>query len=469
MGRAWFTVATITLIIVASVFSIAQKPASTSATAKKQQPAAKPKQALSLRDQREIVFNILEEVHEAAEELPTAQKLPILRELCGNASYQANVMERADWLRPKGLEGESAAATDLEPQSAKRLMNWAEELYAAADELPQGSYAKLSTQSTAIRAMVPVDANRALQMMDALEASDVKGAEREQNHLAVFVFSELLRLQGEKIVPELRLRTQSMGSKGQYPYSAMAVVSMGLSNREQVRAIFNDALTSFENSDDNLNSMTGMLTLARNEKIRASLEPWQVHEAAVAIANRLKAEIDTERRAYQQGQAMRPGLSIIARGVQEGLKDVDPEQAASIPELPPYTPVGAKQTVGDGAPPPAPESPEVKKLRSDFGKTSIRLMIMSESEIHSGAELRQVIEKGLDHGVELLRASVVDAKDHVAALETAMPPLTDFVQVASRTNPSMALAAVRKVQDSEIRARMLITIAVGLPQASMRD
>ncbi len=469
MRRCWVgAVGTITLAGLVSITALGQKTPEPPTPTKKQQPVPKTrKAALSQQDQQEIIFNILEEAHTAAEELPTAQKIPILQDLCGRATFTKAF--RHPTAAPVPIrEGANRDPEPLAPKLERRAKAWAEELYTSAEELPQGSYAKLAAQAAAVRAMVPLDENRALAMMDGLEASDAQGAAEQQNYLAVYLFSELIKSHGDKIVPELRLRAQNMASRGQYPYIAMLNVARNVSNTEQIRAIFNDALSSFQTSQDKLNSMLGMLSLTRDEKIRASLQAWQVQEASVAIANRLKSEIDLERRAYDQGQPMRPGLPIIARGVKDGLMDIDPELAATLPELPPYTPASAKQTMGDGTPAGAQVTPELRKMQSDFEKTSTRLMEMSEDEVHQGTELRQLIDKGVEQGSELLRSSVADAKDHVAALERAMPPVTDFIQVGARTNPAMTLAAVRRVQDSEIRARMLITIAVGLPDPSLK-
>lgn len=436
---------------------VAQEPGSPS---RQKSPAKQVKKDLTEEDQREIIFNILEEAHAAAEELPDRPRTAILRELCVTA-----------WLvtdfRPTGAaplrnaRRAQASPSVLDPTVAKRSKDWAEELYLAAEGLPQGSYAKLDAQAASIRAMVPVDDKRALEMLDGLDASDERSAQNQRNYLAMTVFSRLVEKHGEAVVPDLRARAQSMGETGQYPYDAMAAVTSKLSNKVMARTIFNDALASFQHSGDRLNAMFGMLSLLRMD--REKLEPWQAHEGALAITDRLKTEIDRERRAYQEGEPMRPGLAMIMSSVREGLKEIDPDLAATLPELPPYKPSPARQRVGDNTPPSVAVTPEAKRLRTDFDKTSTRLMEMSESEIHGGAELQQVIEKGVDQGVELLHASTRNAKDHLAALQSAMPSVTDFVQVGARTNPAMTLAAVRKVQDSEVKARMLLVIASGLP------
>lgn len=453
------------MVVVAVLGALGQAQSKPASPAKPGTTSNQPKLQNKAVDQeaqrRQVLFNLLDEAHSAANELPTEQRIAILKMLCDIESLAARPYR-------KGLPLVSEPDVD-DPQMKKAFKAWSEELYGAADELTQGSYAKLEAQASAVRAMVPADYKRALQMLDGLDASDERGALEQRNFLAMYVFSEVVRKQGSSAVPELRARAQALGETGQYPYVAMSSVAGDISDIEAVRSIFGDALSNFQRSDDKLNSMFGMLSFLRRDDVRTKLQPWQAHEGSVAVANRLKAQIDQEQRAYNEGQPMRPGLSLIVNSVKSGLRDVNPDLAATIPELPPYRAAPAKQTIGDDAPVTATASPELKKASAEFDKTSMHLMELSEDETHGGAELRQTIEKGIDQAVEVLRRSTQDAKNHVAALESAMGPVTDFVQVGARTNPAMTLAAVRKVQDSEIRARMLLIIAEGLPDPKYKQ
>jgi hypothetical protein len=439
-----------------------QKSASPAPSEKLPTKVISKKPLATAEDQRrEIIFNLLEEAHAAAEELPTERQIAILKVICGTGFDSLH-----GW-QPGGMAGNSKVrhgqfATVSNPELSNRLKQWSEELYSAADGLESGSYARLDAQAVAVRAMVPADDKRALEMLDGLDASDVKGAQEQRNYLAVWVFSEMMQRGGDSVVQDLRARAQTLGESGQYPYVAMAAVTSRVRNKELIRSIFNDALSSYQRSTDKLNSMFGMLSLLGDEQMRHNLEPWQVHEASVQIADRLKAEIEREQRAFEEGKPTRPGMTLIADRLCARLKEINPDLAATIPKMPPHTVIPARQTIGDDVPVTV-LSPALKKLKSDFEKTSTRLMEMSEDEVHGGAELRQVIDRGVELGTELLHASTQDAEDHMSALNKAMPPVTDFVQVGARTNPAMTLAAVRKVQDSELRARMLLTIAVGLP------
>jgi hypothetical protein len=423
--------------------------------------AAATQEHLREQQRRQIIFNILDEAHSSAAELPVEQRLPILKEICWTAFGSTDrLMARAIMSNPGRRTPELQT---LDQQTTERLANWSEELYRLADDLPQGSYAKLDAQSAAVRSMVPVDDRRALEMLDGLESSDTQASRQAINNLAIFVFTEALARRGDAAVPELRARAQSLGENGQYPYDAMAAVLGRIARKDAAQKIFGDALSAFQHSDENLNSMLGMLSITRVGRKRRVLESWQSHEGALAIADRLKAEIAKEQKAYEDGKQMRPGLSIIVNSMETVLKEIDPVLAATIPALPPYRPVAEQTIVSSQSPPKDTPSPELKKQQEEFGKTSIRLMELSESETHSGPELQQVIDKGVGEAVTLLNTATQDAKDHVSALEAEMPRVTDFIQVGARTNPAMTLAAVRRVQDSEIRARMLVTITVGLP------
>lgn len=444
-----------------SVAGLCQSSAPIPSSKKLPKKDATQKTAASSQDQRrEIIFKILDEAHSAARELPTEQRVPILKEICGlGFAYSARF---PDGLKP--TEGTiSVRSWPLGPERSKWLRSLAEELYQVSDELPQSSNAKLDAQVAATRAMVPVDDKRALEMLDKLEGADAQHTEQQRNYLASDVFTGILQQRGQSVIPDLRARAQTMGENGQYPYEAMAQVLTQVRNRELAQAIFEDALASYQHGSDPLMSMFEMLSMLRNDQVRQKLEPSQVREAAQGITTQLKKEIARERRALQDGKPGTPGLSVLAEGIRDGLKEVDPDLAASIPSVPAANVEPARQSVGDGAPAPPVTNPEVKKLRSNFENTSTRLMEMSENEIHGGIELRQVIEKGIDQGTELLHASVQDANDHVAALDYAVGPVADFVQLGARINAAITLECVRKIQDSEIRARMLLAMTETLP------
>jgi hypothetical protein len=469
MSRGQLAILTTFLALVVNSDLSAQK-AATNPVATQEIAASGPDETIrkptSQEQRRKIVFDILEEAHTAAAELSTEQRLPILKEICWTAFASTDrLMARVPTANTRTR---SRALQTLDRETTERLANWAEELYQLANDLPQGSYAKLDAQSAAVRSMVPVDDNRALEMLDGLESSDTQAGRQAVNNLAIFVFTEALSRRGDAAVPELRTRAQSLGESGQYPYDAMAAVMGRIGNKKAAQAIFLDALTAFQHADENLNSMLGMLSITRAGRKRRVLEPWQAHEGAVAITDRLKAEIAIEQKAYEHGKQMRPGLSIIVKSMETGLREIDPVLAATLPSLPPYKPVVAQATVSRTATPKEAPSPELQKQQEEFGKTSIRLMELSESEVHGGPELQQVIDKGVDQAATLLHTATENAKDHASALVEAMPRVTDFIQVGARTNPAMTLAAVRKVQDSEIRARMLVTITVGLPDPNFK-
>jgi hypothetical protein len=44
-------------------------------------------------------------------------------------------------------------------------------------------------------------------------------------------------------------------------------------------------------------------------------------------------------------------------------------------------------------------------------------------------------------------------------MRAAIGPLIDTVQVGTRVNPAATLAAIRRVQDSELKARLLVLVA----------
>lgn len=445
-----------TLVLVFSTQFLGQANPGPTAPRKSQSAANKktPKDDLKAR-RIDVIFGLFEEAYGVAQELPSAQRLEILKSICQSAPFVVDQVPAAfAALRPNGAP--LKPPTQLDAKYQERLGQWSEELYRSADELTGN--AKVSTQVAAVRAMVKVDDKRALEMLDGIDPPDY-GQQDQRSILAMFVFSDVLNRRGPNIVPELRRRALQLGDNDAFPYSAInAVMNQLQGHPAMVRQLFSDSLTYYRRSTDPYNPTFGILAMLRSRKVTVQLEPWQVHDAAEAIATRLRSVVEEEKRAAEDGKPRRPGVSIIVSSARESLKSTDPDLAATIPDPPPNS---SRPTLTTSQPTEFPASPPddgQKKLRAEFEKTSTALMSLSEDEVTSGRELQQTIDRGVDQGAEVARSMTDQGQGSDWERQTESH-LRDFIQVGSRLNPAMTLAAVRRIQDAELKARLLLTIA----------
>src|SRR4029079_12426913 len=112
--------------------------------------------------------------------------------------------------------------------------------------------------------------------------------------------------------------------------------------------------------------------------------------------------------------------------------------------------------------PKAPVPDEVlKTLHDAFEKNRTQVMIMNEDEVHDGPEMRETIDRAISLGADYVMRTVraYEPQDHRYAMQITISPLMDTIQVGTRVNPAATLTAIRRVQDSELRARLLIGVA----------
>lgn len=422
---------------------------------------SKPKNppAKDLAEQKlEILFGIYEEAYGVAQQLNTEDRAGVLTEICQGASFAVGPQPTGRaWVRGVPQKPEVAKGAE---KYADRMKQWAEELFRTADELDGPR--RFGAQSAAIRAMARYDGERALEMLDGINPPDY-GQYDSRGTMAIFVFSKILESRGPEIVPLLRSRAIAIGDAdpNAYPYTAMNAVMDELGgHRDLIQQLFADSLRYYRQSSEPINPTFGMLGLLRSEKITSNLEPSQVHEAAQEIAERMRLVVEQAKQGYESGKGFSPGTAMVVRTVRDGLKQIDPTLAASIPEPPPVS--GGKKSTPTIKPPkpiPSQADPEVEKLAQEFRKTSTSLMIMSENEVHSGRELQQVIDKGVDQGATVV-SRTMGSEDKGSTLgQQRMSGLLDFVQVGTRVNAAMTLAAVRRVTDPLLKARLLLNMA----------
>jgi hypothetical protein len=73
--------------------------------------------------------------------------------------------------------------------------------------------------------------------------------------------------------------------------------------------------------------------------------------------------------------------------------------------------------------------------------------------------LQQVIDKGVDQGATVVSRTMETEDKGSTLAQQRMSGLLDFVQVGTRVNAAMTLAAVRRVTDPLLKARLLLNMA----------
>jgi hypothetical protein len=172
--------------------------------------------------------------------------------------------------------------------------------------------------------------------------------------------------------------------------------------------------------------------------------------------------VQSQRDLQSQGAATAPGAPILVSSIRASLKQYAPEIAATIPDPPAFVPSSTPaQTVAPKLPKAPVPDESLQELHNSFEKNRTAVMAMNEDEVHEGQEMRDTIDRAISQGAEYVQRTVraYDPKDHTYALDTTIGPLIDTVQVGTRVNPAATLTAIRGIQDSEIKARLLTIVA----------
>jgi hypothetical protein len=354
------------------------------------------------------------------------------------------------------------ARAELTKKQKSRVKDWAEELYTLGNEFPVGSRERGIALLASTRAMAEIDVDRALEMFSNSKAEGDPLFETRAG-IEYQIFDALYRAKGPGALPDLRRKAIEFGDQGSYPYEAVSnLLQQVKGHPEVVRQFFSDAVTSYRRSTISIQRSFGFIGMLGSEQIRDQLEAWQVQDAAAELAAQAKRYVQSQRDLQSQGAATAPGAPILVSSIRASLKQYAPEIAATIPDPPAFVPSSTPaQTVAPKLPKAPVPDESLQELHNSFEKNRTAVMAMNEDEVHEGQEMRDTIDRAISQGAEYVQRTVraYDPKDHTYALDTTIGPLIDTVQVGTRVNPAATLTAIRGIQDSEIKARLLTIVA----------
>jgi hypothetical protein len=451
------------LVAVLSVFVTGQNSS--------QQNAAKSKTASSRQSpeeiERDISFNLLEEAYGTSRDLSSDIRIPLLSQICQDAGRMNRSSRGVFAVRGQlTLSGSTVKARETRAELTRkqnaRAKDWTEELYSLGSEFPAGSHERAIALMSATRAMAAIDADRALEMFSnsKTEGDSIFDA---RSGIEYQIFDALYRAKGTAALPDLRRKAIEFGDQGSYPYEAVANLLQQVNGHpDVVRQFFSDAVSYYRRGNIPVQKSFGFMGMLGSKQVRDQLEAWQVQDAAQELAAQAKRYVQSQRELQSQGAATAPGASMLVNAIRGSLKQYAPEIGATIPDPPPFVlsappSPGMKSTL-----PKAPVPDEsLKTLRDSFEKNRTAVMVMNEDEIHEGQEMRDTLDRAVSQGAEYVLRTVraYDLKDHRYALESTIGPLIDTVQVGTRVNPAATLEAVRGIQDSEIKTRLLTVVA----------
>ena len=129
------------------------------------------------------------------------------------------------------LHMQANLAAEVRPDLGRE---WANELFQLASQ--QKGQERAFTQGIAMSILVRIDPDRALELLHAMEASDTESSNNQQitppMQVAMQVFQELIKRDGEAALPTLEREAAFMGSAGRYPYSALGYAASGAVSRD---------------------------------------------------------------------------------------------------------------------------------------------------------------------------------------------------------------------------------------------
>lgn len=446
------------------------RPASSKATKKKVQ-----KTSADLG--RDTTFALLEEAYSASSDLSSQKRIPLLGDVCQIASSMNSKAREMVFVYDRGSGNRTSSnrnnrispslPAQLTKKQRRQVKDWSEELFRLGQEFPSGSSDRSTAETMATRCMVPIDTDRALEMLEGMDPTPGNPLRNPRLSVVSALFSELYAREGLRAVPDLRREALALGDDGSYPFQAVLNLLNQLNGHpEIVRQFFADAVTYYARNDADRPQTYGMLGLVSSKEIRHQLDDWQVQNAVQEIVSRMQELARNTQNIVAGGEEPdRPALMLM-RQVKTSLKRFAPDYAASIPDPAGLSPDGAAYFLpanSSGRKLPQAPAPDdaLKSLRAAFEANRTSLMKMGENEIHDGPEMQQTIERTVDLGARMVQRTVqaYDPEDRAVAMQTSSRELSGVIRLGSHVNPAATLAAIRQVQDSELQTRLLLVAA----------
>ncbi len=410
---------------------------------------------------RDIVFNLLEEAYATSGDLQPDRRIRVLSRICQTASeltQRSPGMLLVGSAEIRGRVDNRRVGVALTKKQLQLLKDWSNELFRLGTDFPADSRERHEAAFGAMRSMAAVDVERAFEMLQSTDTGSGVAA----GGSTVLIFNAYYQKKGLKAIPEIQQQASQLGDRGSYPYEAVATLLTGMKGHpEIVRQFFNDAMTYYRRGTNTVHESYGMLRLLTAKQIRTQLEGWQVQAAAQLLADQMTAYVQNQRDLQLQGKPTAPGGQFVVRSVKSGLKQFAPEIAATIPDAPTFIPSSFPTGPQTSRPHPAPPDETLTTLRATFEERRAAVMELNENEIHEGPQMQQTIDSAVDLGAEVTMRMLATypPQDHNYAMRMASASITDVVQVGTRVNPAATLGAIRRIQDDELKAELLITVA----------
>lgn len=466
------------LCVVLSV-AILAAPAALSAQQSKSSPAHKnPPAAGEQVEQpadlnRDTTFSLLTEAYNTSRDLPTDERIPLLSEICEIfASISSNPSRLAAGIYGGGVHSAQAnksRPSDLTRKQSDKLRDWAEELFQLGNEFSSGSQLRSQAEIAAARSMVSVDPKRAMDLLDTFDTGSSTNGRDPRSSVISALFNRLYETEGVAALPDIRREALSLGDRGAYPYFAVSsLLNQVHGNKTNVtRQFFADAIDYFRRGGTNRMQVFGIMTLLASDEIRNQLQPWQVQDAAVQVVASVKDYVRSQNEQGSDGDASDPNIRGLLQFVKSTLKRVAPDAAAQVPDPTTFSSneVGHLLSVNTGPrrkPPQAPAPDDsMRALQKEFEKSRTAMMKLGEDEIHEGPEMQQTIDRTMALGVEVVERKLQGyaPEDHAYAMLVSTPELSGTARLGAHINPAATLAAIRQIQNDELKTRLLLSVA----------
>ncbi len=477
--RAWGQSVALSIAIIAAAVGLnAQQPKPgpsqksphlSSQKANKSIPSAKQVDQPNVLN-RDTTFGLLTEAYNSSRDLTSEQRIPLLSEICDIAasinfgrSHLAGAFHNA---RVRQKKATKVPAADLTTKQSDRLRDWTEELFQLGNEFPEGSQLRSEAEISAARSMVSIDPKRAMELLDSLDTGSTANARDSRWTVVSALFNRMYDTEGASAFPGIRREALSLGDRGAYPYIAVLNLFNHVYDHPDVtRRFFADAIDYFRRSGKSRAQVYGVMSLLASDEIRKQLQPWQVQDAAVQVVATVKDYVGAQSENQLDSDSSDSNLSAILWFVELTMKRFAPEVAAQLPD-PATFPAGngyflsvAKRERKTPVAPVADDS--LKSLKKAFEASRTTMMKMGENEIHEGPEMQQTIDRTMALGAEWVERTVQGyaPEDHAYAMVVCTPELAGVARLGAHMNPAATLAAVREIQDDELKTKLLLSVA----------
>ncbi len=415
---------------------------------------------------RDTTFTLLLEAYNSSRDLPSEQRIPLLSEIC-EVSASLNSSRPRSLSRGDRIQKDNPRkSADLTKKQRDKLRDWAEELFQLGSEFPSGSQLRAQAQVAAARSIVSADPKRAMELLDSVDAGPATNGPDSRWSVASALFTRLYDAHGAAAFPEIRREALSLGDRGAYPYFAISsLLNQVHGNTEITRQFFADAVDYFRRSNTSRAQVFGLMTMLDSDQVRNQLQPWQVQDAASQVVGQVKDYVRMQTELQPNSEAVDPNIRAFLQFLKSSMKRFAPEIAAQLPDSADFPSNAGSRLLSVNARRKTPQAPapddSMKALQKEFAKSRTTMMKLGEDEIHEGSEMQQIIDRTVTLGTELAERTVLSyaPEDHAYAMLISTAELSGVARLGAHINPAATLAAIRQIQNDEIKTKLLLSVA----------